>query len=65
MKLNVVTAKQFASVNLNSLENCVQTSTKDLSGVAIMKRINLQNTVGKQITTLAGTRRKLFTGKAG
>ena len=65
MKLNVVTAKQFASVNLNSLENCVQTNTKDLSGVAIMKRINLQNTFWKQITTLAGTRRKLFTGKAG
>ena len=39
--------------------------TKDLSGIANMIRMKLQNTVGKQITTLAGIRRKLLIGNAG
>ena len=39
--------------------------TKDLSGIANMIRMKLQNTVGKQITNLAGIRRKLLIGKAG
>ena len=29
-------------------------NAKDLSGIAIMKNMKQQNTVGKQITTLAG-----------
>ena len=33
-------------------------NTKDLSGVAIVIGMKLQNTVGKQITTLAAIRRK-------
>ena len=39
--------------------------TKDLSGIAIVIRMKLLNTVGKQITTLAGIRRRLLIGKAG
>ena len=65
MKLTVVTVKQSTSVNLNGLSNCVQMNTKDLSGIAIMIKMNLLNTVGKQITTLAGIRRKLLLGKTG
>ena len=65
MKLAVVTAKQFTSINLNGPENCVQMNTKDLSGIAIVIRIKLQSTVGKQITTLIGIRRKLLIGKTG
>ena len=45
--------------------NHVQMNTKDLSGIAIVTRKKLQNTVGKQITTLAGMGRKLSIGKAG
>ena len=40
-------------------------NTKDLSGIAIVKRMKLQNTGRKQITTLSGIRRKLLIGKAG
>ena len=40
-------------------------NTKDLSGIAIVIRMKLLNTVGKQITTLAGIRGKLLIGKAG
>ena len=36
---------------------------KDLSGIAIVVRVKLQNTVGKQITTLAGITRRLLTGQ--
>ena len=43
----------------------VQMNTKDLSKIAIVKRIKLQNSFGKQIITLAGIRRKLLIGKAG
>ena len=38
--------------------------TKYLLGIAIVIRMKLQNTVGKQITTSAGIRRKLLIGKA-
>ena len=34
-------------------------------GIATVLRIKLQNTVGKQITILAGIRKKLLIGKAG
>ena len=64
MKLTVVTVKQPNSVNPNGLQNCVQMNTKYLSGIAIVKRMKLQNTIGKQITTLAAVRRKLLIGKA-
>ena len=37
----------------------------NLSGIAVVKRMKLQKTVGKQIATLAGIRRKLLTGKSG
>ena len=44
----------------------VQMNIKDLSGIAIVIRMKLQNTVGKQITILAGIKRKfLILGKAG
>ena len=65
MILTVVTTKQSILVNLNGLQNCVQIKTKDLSGIVIVIRVKLQNTVGKQITTLAGIRRKLLIWKAG
>ena len=62
MKLNIVTEKQPALVNLNSR---VPMNTKDLSGIATVKRIKLQNTVGKQITTLSGISGKLMLGNSG
>ena len=40
-------------------------NTKDLSRIAVVKRIKLHHIVGKQMTTVAGTRRKLLIGKAG
>ena len=52
-------------MNLNGLENSVEINTKDLSGIAIVIGVKLLNTVGKQITTLAGIRRKLLIWKAG
>ena len=54
MKITLVTVNQSTSVNL----------TIYLSGIAIVIRMKLKNTVGKQITTLAGIRRKLLIGKA-
>ena len=39
-------------------------NTKDLPGIAIVKRMKMQNTVGKQITILADNIKKLLTGKA-
>ena len=45
--------------------NRVQMNTKDLSGIAIVIKMKLLNTAGKQITTLTGIRRKLLIGKAG
>ena len=38
---------------------------RHLSGIVIVIRLKLLNTVGKQITTLAGTRRKLLIRKTG
>ena len=43
----------------------VQMNIKDLSGIAIVIRMKLLNTAGKQITTLTGIRRKLLIGKVG
>ena len=40
-------------------------SLRSHSGIAIMIRMKLLNTAGKQITTLTGIRRKLLIGKAG
>ena len=40
-------------------------NTKDLSGIAVVKRMKLRNIIGKQITTLARVRKKLLIGKAG
>ena len=52
-------------VNLTGLSNCVQMNAKDLPGIAILIRMKFQNTVAKQITTLAGIRIKLLTETAG
>ena len=38
--------------------------SKDLWEIVIVKRMKLQNSVGKQITNLAGFRRKLLIKKA-
>ena len=65
MKLTLVTAKQSISVSTKDHKRSVTMNTKDLSGIVIVKRINLWNIVGKQITTLAGLRRKLLLEKAG
>ena len=54
MKLTEVTA----------LCNFVRVTTEDPSRIEIVKRMKLQNTVWKQITTLAGIRKKLLIGKA-
>ena len=40
-------------------------SLKSHSGIAIVIRMKLLNTAGKQITTLTGIRRKLLIGKVG
>ena len=45
--------------------NRFQMNAKDSSGKNVVKRMKLQNTVGKQVTTLAGIRRKLLIGKGG
>ena len=52
-------------MDLNGLENRVQMNTRDLPGIAIVIRMKLQNTVGKQITTLTGIKRKFLIGKVG
>ena len=39
-------------------------NTKDLSKIAIVKRMKLRNSVEKQIRTLARVGRKLLIGKA-
>ena len=54
MKLSIVTAKQSSLVNIKGLQNSTQMNTKDLSGIAIVKRMKLRNTVGKQITISTG-----------
>ena len=60
MKLTVVTVKQ--STSKRSLKSRSDNS-KDVSGIVIVIRMRLQNTVGKHIITLAGIRRNLQTGK--
>ena len=40
-------------------------NTKDVSGIAIVIRKKLENTIGKQTTSLTGIQRKLLIGKAG
>ena len=45
--------------------NRVSMNPRDLPQIAIVNVMNIQNTVGKQITTLAWIRRKLLIGKAG
>ena len=52
MELNIMTEKQATQVNLNELI------------FMIVKRMKLENTVGKQITNLAGIRKKLLIGTA-
>ena len=52
-------------MNLNGLQNLFQMNTKDLSGIEIVKRMRLRNTVAKQITTFPCIRRKLLTEKKG
>ena len=45
--------------------NRFQMNAKDSSGKNVVKRMKLQNSVGKQVKTLAGIRRKLLIGKGG
>ena len=40
-------------------------NTKDLLGIAIVKRMKLQDNAGMQIRTLSEIRRKFLIGKAG
>ena len=46
--------KQSTSVNLNVHKNYVHMNPKDMPGITILKRMKLQNIVGKKNTTLAG-----------
>ena len=64
-KNNIVYEVHCSEVVYFGKSNRVQMNTKDLSGIATGRRKKLQNTVGKQITTLAGMGRKLSIGKAG
>ena len=47
MKLTVVNANKSTLMNINGLQNCVQINTKDMSGIAIVIRMKLQNIAGK------------------
>ena len=58
MKLTIVTATESTLENLNDLSNRVQMNTKDPSEIVIVKKMKLQNTVGKHITTVARIRRE-------
>ena len=53
------------AVHLDESKRFLKSLSDDLSGIAIVIRMKLQNIVGKQITTLTEIRRKLFIGKAG
>ena len=55
MKLTAVTTKQSTPLNLNDPWNRVQMNTEDLSGLAIVKRMKLWNTVEKKVTTQMGS----------
>ena len=65
MKLNVVTAKQSNSVNLNSPHDYDQMDTNDVSKIVNMKIMKLLSTVGKKITASAEIKRNLLIRKAG
>ena len=65
MKLNVVTAKQSNSVNLNSPHDYDQMDTNDVSKIANMKIMKLLSTAGKKITASAEIKRNLLIRKAG
>lgn len=65
MKLNVVTAKQSNSVNLNSPHDYDQMATNDVSKIANMKIMKLLSTVGKKITASVEIKRNLLIRKAG
>ena len=60
MKLTVVTVKR----SKRSLKSRSDEQKRSVRNEVVIK-IELQNTVGKQITTLAGIRIKLLIGKAG
>ena len=63
MNLIVVTVRQSILVNLNSLH--IQMNKKNLPRFPIVKTIKLSKDFRKQITDIAGIRRKLLIGKAG
>ena len=65
MKLNVVTAKQSNSVNLNSPHDYDQMDTNDVSKIANMTIMKLLSTVGKKITASVEIKRNLLIRKAG
>ena len=65
IKLAVATVKQSAPVNLIGHSKRSQKNAKNLSGIAIVIRVKLVNTAGKQSRTLTGVRRKLLIGKTG
>ena len=54
LKLTVVTLNLHASVNLISLQNCVQMNTKNMSRIVIVKRMKLRT---------AGIKKKLLMEK--
>ena len=65
MKIKTVSFKKPTKVTVKQKEvTRIKMNIKDLSGIATAKKIKLQNIVRKQITTLAGIRRKLFKIKA-
>ena len=65
------TTQQQSSQNIKfTMEELLRRITMEslprgMSGIAIVKRMNKRITVGKQIKTLAGIRRKLLIEKAG
>ena len=65
------TTQQQSSQNIKfTMEELLRRITMEslprgMSGIVIVKRMNKQITVGKQIKTLAGIRRKLLIEKAG
>ena len=69
-KNNIVYEIDFSNFDAVHLSESKRSSklrsgnTRDLSGIAIVIRMKLQNTVGRQITTLVEIRRKLLIGKA-
>ena len=65
MKLTVVTVKQSISESKRSLKSRSGEHKRSARNCDCVIRMKLLNTVGKQIITLAGIRRKLLIGKAG